>query len=169
MQTTTRQQSSFQRVMSDIADLCELQWQLLSLDSQQAKKRAIKAIVFLLTAGVIAFCGFAVAAVALGYLIHEQMQWPHSASMALAGLVFLVTAGLSAWFGSRQIGKANEALGETKRELSENVRWIKSVLLSPETSPRNQLRREDFPPELAGRGRSQYPEEAGSAREWRSN
>jgi len=145
------QQSSFQRVMSDIADLCELQMQLLSLDSQLAKRRAIKAVVFLLVAGIVAFCAFVVAAVAVGYLIHEQLQWPLSASMATAGLIFLVLAGLSGWLGSRQIGKANAALSETKRELSENVRWIKSVMLAPKTSPRNQLRREDFPPEFVER------------------
>jgi len=144
--------SGFQRVFKDVSDLCELQWQLLSVDSQQAKQQATRAVICLTAAGVIAFCGLSAAAIGVGFVLQESFDLYPGVGMLLSALIFLIIAGLATLIGIKLIGKANASLSETKQEFAENVRWIKSVIISPQTSARNQLRREDFPPEYSATG-----------------
>ncbi|NND96121.1 MAG: phage holin family protein [Pirellulaceae bacterium] len=145
-QTQTRS-GGFQRVMSDIADLCELQWQLLSVDGQEAKRRAVRAAIFIGIGGITALSGLMALMLAIGRVIHEQFDLSLGIAYLITAAVALVIAGLSMLIGAKLVGRANASLSESKQEFAENVRWIRSVLLKPSTSPRNQLRREDFAPE----------------------
>jgi uncharacterized membrane protein YqjE len=133
-----------QRVLSDIVELCELQWQLLNVDGQEAKRRAVKAAIVLAVATCVALAGLLSATIGLGWLLHEQSEIPVGLAFLMVAGVALVFAVLAGVIGLRLLAKASESLNETKREFAENVRWIKGVVLHPKTSARNQLRRESF-------------------------
>jgi len=137
----------FQRVIADVIDLCELQWQLLSVDGQEAKRRATNAAVFLCVGAMIALCALLAAVLGAGWLLAESTIFGVGVSFLIVAAVALLIALVTLWLGARSLSKANESLSETKREFNENVQWIKSVILQPETSPRNQLRHGSFPTE----------------------
>ena len=149
-------QGGFQRVISDIVDLCELQWQLLTVDGQEAKRRAVKAAILIAFGGVVALSGITAAVIGCGWLMHEQFELSPGVSFLLTSGIAMTLAVVCLLLGAKLLGRANASLSEAKREFSENVKWVKSVVLSPNTSPRNQLRREDFapePPPVATNGR----------------
>ncbi|WP_246105662.1 phage holin family protein [Rosistilla ulvae] len=137
--------SGFSRVARDLLELCELQFQLLSVDSQEARRKATRAMQ--LTVISIALGGSALTTSMIGcsFLVHELAGWTPGASLAsVAAASFVVVAGLL-WAASRATATATAALQETKSEFIENLKWLKAVLIRPETSPRNQLRAESFP------------------------
>ncbi|QDT11948.1 phage holin family protein [Planctomycetes bacterium K23_9] len=136
--------SSFQRVARDVLDLCELQIQLLSVDSQAAKRKLTTSVICGLAAVTVAGSALTTALVGGGLLLGQMT--PLSAGGGLlvasmivfAGVIALLLIALSA------IKSAASAMAETKSEFSENLRWLKATLISPATSPRNQMRSDDF-------------------------
>lgn len=141
-----RDQGGFSRVISDIVDLCELQLQLLSVDSQEAKRRGVKAIICLAFAATIALTAAMTAMIGLGFILHEQYDFSVGQALLIVSGGAILVAAIAAFLGAKLIGKANDSLSEVKSEFAENMRWIKGVVLKPSQSPRNQLRRETFSP-----------------------
>ncbi|MGB7347212.1 MAG: phage holin family protein [Pirellulaceae bacterium] len=141
-----RNQSGFGRVINDIVDLCELQIQLLSVDSQEAKRRGVKAIICLAFAAIVALTAAMTAVVGLGFVLHEQYDLTVGQALLIVSGGTILIALLAAYLGIKLIRKANDSLSEVKSEFAENMRWIKAVVLKPDQSPRNQLRRETFSP-----------------------
>jgi len=139
-------QGGFGRVISDIVDLCELQIQLLSVDSQEAKRRGVKAIICLALAAIITLTAAITAMIGLGFVLHEQYDFTVGQALLIVSGSGILIALVAAFLGAKLIGKANESLSEVKSEFAENMRWIKGVVLKPDQSPRNQLRRETFSP-----------------------
>ncbi|WP_153556417.1 phage holin family protein [Roseimaritima sediminicola] len=137
-------ESGFKRVARDVSDLFELQMQLFAVDSQEAVRKVVKASVLLGIAAVIGLSVVTVLILAAGWGIHEVAEWPLSVSMLTSAVVFLLVAGILGWVGVTALKRALALLDEPKRELAENLRWIKATLLAPDTSPRNLLRRESF-------------------------
>lgn len=137
--------NGFRRVIRDCIDLAELQFQLLSIDSQEARRKASTAIAL---GGVSVTLGgsmLTVALMGLGFFLHEQTELSTGVSLlTVCGVTFLVVV-LLGWFALRLVRSAASALAETKSELAENLRWIKATILEPETSARYQLRAESFP------------------------
>lgn len=137
--------SGFGRVTRDVLDLVELQMQLLSVDSQEAKRKAVRAILFAAVGATLAGSALTTAMVGGGFLLHELADWTVGASLltiaaaTLALVIVLLVAAMHA------VKTAAAAMSETKSELAENLKWIKAVIISPQTSPRNQLRSENFP------------------------
>lgn len=137
-------QSSFQRVTQDIVDLFELQMQLLSVDSFEAKRKLTKAIACAITAVTLAGSALTVVMIGAGVLLDELTELSTGASLLIvSGVVFAIVA-LLGWLAITAIKKAASAMSETKSEFSENLRWLKATILTPKTSARNQIRRDSF-------------------------
>ncbi|QEG40761.1 phage holin family protein [Roseimaritima ulvae] len=137
-------ESAFKRVARDVTDLFELQMQLFAVDSQEAMRRVVKAVVLISVAAVISLAVVITLVLAAGWGVHEFTEWPLSLSMLTAAGGALLLGGLLGWMGYAALQRALALLNEPKRELTENLRWLKATILAPETSPRNQLRRESF-------------------------
>jgi len=140
--------SGVRRVIADIIELCELQWQLLTVDGQEAKRRAVKGVIYLMISLLSGIAATFAAVLAAGWLLHDQLGWSVGIALTLVSGVSIVITGLAGLMGTRTMVKANASLRETKEEFSENVRWIKQVVLEPHSSPCNQLRRGNFSPDL---------------------
>ncbi len=89
----------FQRVLTDIVDLCELQWQLLSVDGQEAKRRAVTGGVFVAAGGVVALASTTSAVLASGWLLHEQFALSVGVSFLITTAVALVVAMIGLLIG----------------------------------------------------------------------
>lgn len=137
--------SSIQRVVSDIIDLCELQMQLLSVDSQAAKRKLVRAIACGVIAATLAGSALTVVMIGLGFALHELATLSIGVSLLIVGsatfavVIALLVVGWSA------VQSAASAMSETKSEFAENLRWLKATLVSPASSPRHQMRDETFP------------------------
>lgn len=136
--------SSFQRVVRDILDLCELQMQLISVDSQAAKRSLVRAIACGAAAIALAGSALTVAMVGAGVLLGEFTELTTGAALLIVSAAFFVLVAVLGWLVMKAILAAAAAMSETKSEFAENLRWLKSTLISPQTSARNQLRRESF-------------------------
>lgn len=136
--------SSFQRVIRDVLDLFELQMQLISVDSQEAQRKLMAAVSCGAVAAVLAGSALTVAMLACGYLLDEATDLSTGASLLIVSVIFFVIVAVLGWIALRAIQAATAAMSETKSEFAENIRWLKATLIAPETSARNQLRRESF-------------------------
>lgn len=134
-----------QRITADIFDLCELQWQLLTVDAQEARRRAIKAALVLAIATCIALASLLSTLFGLAWLLHEWSGLAVGWSFLIVGGVALLLSLLAGLLGLQLLSKAGESLDGTRREFAENIRWLKGVILNPKTSARNQLRHDSFP------------------------
>lgn len=147
MSTSTNSEpslSSFQRVVRDILDLFELQMQLISVDSQAAKRKLVQAIVCGVIAIALAGAALTVAMVAAGILIGEFTELTTGAAMLLVSAAVFLAVAVLGWIALRAILAASAAMSETKSEFAESLRWLKATLIAPQTSARNQLRRDSF-------------------------
>lgn len=137
--------SAFNQVARDVLDLFELQLQLLSVDSQEARQKAVRAIALMAAGATFAGSALTVALGGAGLLLHELSGWSMGGSLlAVAAAVFVLVAAML-YTALSAINAASAALSETKSEFVENLKWLKAVLVKPETSARNQIRSESFP------------------------
>lgn len=136
--------SGFRRVIRDCIDLAELQFQLLSVDSQEARRKGSAAVALGGVAIALGASMLTVLLIGFGFLLHEQTQLSTGVSLLIVCGITFVLIGVLGWFAYRFVRTAAAALAETKSEFAENLRWIKATILAPETSARNQLRSESF-------------------------
>ncbi len=138
------EQSSFQRVTRDVLDLFELQMELLSVDSQEARRKLTTAAVCTAIAATLAGSALTVTMIGGGLVLGELTELSTGGALLIvAGVIFVIVAILG-WMALSAIKTAAFAMRETKSEFTENLRWLKATLVSPRTSPRNQIRRESF-------------------------
>lgn len=138
------QTSSIRRVARDIIDLCELQLQLLSVDSQAAKRKLTKAAVYV---GVAITLGGSSLTILLGGLalsLAESTPLSTGISLLIVSLAFIAVVVVLLFAALAAAKSASSLMSQTKSEFAENVRWLKATLLAPDTSARNQFRRESF-------------------------
>jgi len=138
------QSSGFRRVVRDIADLCELQVELLAADGKVATRRSGIAAALLMIAAIFGLSAVVAIVLALASLLHEQAEWTVSSSLLASAGIAAVVGGLFALLGSVILKKAIAALDETRSEFAENLRWIKAAVVAPETSPRAQVDETSF-------------------------
>ena len=136
--------SGFRRVARDIADLCELQLHLFSIDSQQAKKQLARSAALATVSLALAGSALTSAILGGGWLLHDVLEWSPGASILIVAVVVLLLAAILAWLALRSVQSAGSALQESKSELAENLKWLKGTLLAPDRSPRNQYRADGF-------------------------
>lgn len=134
----------FRRVLKDCIELAELQFQLLSIDSQEARRTMSVAAAMCGVAAAVGSSMTTVLLFALGYLIHEQSELSVGVSLLIVcGFTFVLIAMLG-WFSLRLVRTAASAMAETKSEFVENLRWIKSTILERDGFGRDQQRGESF-------------------------
>ncbi len=143
------QPSGFRRVARDIADLCELQAELIAVDGKAAARRSGMAAALLMIATVFGLSATTATVFALASLLHEQAQWTVSNSLLVAAAGAAVIGGLLVYAGSRVMKSAMTALDETRSELAENLRWIKEVVTTPEPSQGSSGNEYNSPPNRA--------------------
>ena len=145
MTTSTEEPTNgFEQVLSDIFDLAELQMQLLSVDSQEARRKVSKALMLASFAVPLSSAMFTVALFGIGYVLHETLEWSLGASMLTASAITALFILILVLVAFNLIRTAATATQETKSEFVESLRWIKATIISPKTSARNQIRRESF-------------------------
>ncbi len=138
------QSSGFRRVVRDIADLCELQLELLAVDGRVATRQGFKAGLLLVVAAVFALSAVTVCLLAMASALHEQLGWTLSGSLLVASISAACVGAFLALIGLVVVRKAFNAMEETRSEFAENLRWIKAAVISPETSPRAQVNENSF-------------------------
>ncbi|EGF24546.1 hypothetical protein RBWH47_00093 [Rhodopirellula baltica WH47] len=136
--------ASIQKVLRDVLDLCELQLQLLSVDAQAAKRKLTSAAIFTAIAVALAGSALTVLLVGFGFLLDELTELSTGGALVTLAVATFVLVGVLMLVAAKAIQAATAAMAETKSELAENVRWLKATMISPSTSPRNQMRRESF-------------------------
>lgn len=136
---TMTQPSGFRRVARDIADLCELQAELIAVDSKAAVRHSGIAAALLMTAAILGLSATTATVFAIASLLHEQALWTVSNSLLAAALGAAVISGLLIVIGSLVLKKAMATLDETRSELAENLRWIKEAIIAPESSQRAEV------------------------------
>ncbi|TWU25123.1 hypothetical protein Pla52o_14210 [Novipirellula galeiformis] len=142
---TSNPRSSFQRLSQDVIDLFELQWELLSVDAQEAKRKLVRAAICGGIAATLAGSALTVVMIGTAFLLAEMTQLSNGGALLIAGGVFFSIVALLGWIAAVALQSAAAAMSESKSEFSENLRWLKATLVNPDTSPRNQIRRESFP------------------------
>lgn len=142
--TGSDRSTSATRLLGDIIELFELQWQLFAVDSAEAKQKSTKAIIFLALAFVAAMAGLMSAVLGIGWSLQEMTALSAGLSFLIVSGITLLTAAGLAVVALKSLSNANESLSETKREFGENIKWLKGVILHPKTSPRNQIRHASF-------------------------
>ncbi|MCS7465497.1 phage holin family protein [Stieleria sp. ICT_E10.1] len=136
--------SSFQKVIRDLIDLWELQWQLFSVDAQAAKRSLGRAIACTLVALLLVGSGFTVFLFGLGFLLEERTRLSTGTALSAVGAATLGVVGVLLLIARSGAKSAAAAMEESKSEFNENLRWLKATLVAPDSSPRNQIRRESF-------------------------
>jgi len=145
MTTSTEEPATgFQQVLKNVFDLADLQMQLLSVDSQEARRKLSKALVLVSLAVPLSTAMFTVALFGTGHILHETLEWSIGASMLVASGVTALVVLILAVVALTLLRTAATAMQETKSEFLESLRWIKATIISPQTSARNELRRESF-------------------------
>jgi uncharacterized membrane protein YqjE len=144
------------RIINDLTDLCELQWQLLQIDSQEARRYATRSFLLLVITACLLLPGLLAAALSAGWLIHEFTALSVGFAFLVVSIAVLLFAAICGFLSLRTFSKASASLSETRREFSENVRWVRSVFLKPSTSARNQLRHESFSPSEVPHNESRF-------------
>jgi hypothetical protein len=138
------QSSGFRRVVRDIADLCELQFELLAVDGKLAKRHSGIAAAILTFASILGLSAALTTVLALAAILHEHAEWTIGASLlASAGIAAFIGA-IFAVVGSLFLKKAMAALDESRSEFAENLRWIRAAIVAPEDSPRAQVNERSF-------------------------
>lgn len=136
--------SNFQRVIHDVIELAELQWQLFAVDSQSAKQKIGQAVAISAIAMTVSASALTVLIAGLGLLLYDFAGLPVSVSLIIAAVVVFAISGILLFVAFKHVKTAGQAIKESKSELAENMRWLKATLVSPYESPRNQIRSESF-------------------------
>lgn len=123
--------SGMHRVLSDVADLAQLQLQLLAVDGREAGRRGIGAMLLLGVAGCLLIATVTVGLLGFGWVLHEMAGWPIGWSLlAMAAVACLITAAVLG-LAYLSIKKAASALQETSAEFAENLSWIRAAMGTP--------------------------------------
>lgn len=120
--------ASIGAVISDIAELLELQLKLIALNSKEAKHSAVSAAVMAgMAVGLFAVaCLFTLGAVAIA--LHQYTDLAMWSSFGIVGLTCLVIAAVLCVLASKAFQHCTQAWNVSKQELGENIRWLKQSL-----------------------------------------
>jgi hypothetical protein len=79
--------ASFQHVVRDILDLCDLQLQLLSVDSQAAKRKLVSASALAAAGAAIGGSALTILLAGVGFLIAESTSLSTGAALLAVGCI----------------------------------------------------------------------------------
>jgi Putative Actinobacterial Holin-X, holin superfamily III len=135
----TNQPTGFRRVVRDIADLCELQLELLAVDGKVAANRLGAAVALFAIAGCFAFSAVTVTVLSIASLLHEEANWTVSSSLLAAAGIAALVGGIVITIGLVVGKKALESLDQTRTEFAENLRWIKAAIVGQDSDSENPV------------------------------
>lgn len=130
--------SGVNRVLNDLNELCELQWQLFVVDSTEAGKSLIPALVGLGIALALAFGTVVAFTLGTGWYLANQTSLTAGSAFLTVGFVTLIACAVVVVLALRGIKRSLNHYEDSRSELSENLRWLRSTILDPD-SPRNQM------------------------------
>ncbi len=116
--------TSFRQVVRDVVDLCELQLQLLSVDSQEARRKSIRAAVLAGIAVTLIGSMLTALLIALGFIVHENVGLTVGMSILAVCGVVASGAAMMLVIAAKLLKAAAASMGETKSEFTENLRWL---------------------------------------------
>ena len=93
------QSSGFRRVVRDIADLCELQVELLAVDGKVATRRGGIAAAILTVATIFGLSAAVATVLAWAAVLHEQAEWTIGVSLLASAGIAAIIGGILAGFG----------------------------------------------------------------------
>jgi hypothetical protein len=126
--TTPNVAASVSELTSNVIELTELQSQLLMLDLQKSTQKAKACVIMAVVAACLLLASIPVALIALGYLLHEQLQWSVAGSMGIAALVGFVLCGVVGGIAYTYVKQGLVTLERSRDELRRNIAWIKTTL-----------------------------------------
>lgn len=112
----------------DVANLAELQIQLLAVDLRDARSQAGPAAVFLGAGAVAALGAVPVLLMGLGYLLVEWAEWSAAAALLTVSLIAIVGGLTVLYLGWKRLMSAAGTLQRSKSELVETLHWLKESL-----------------------------------------
>jgi hypothetical protein len=112
----------------DLLTLSELQAQLFLVDLREGVVQSIMPLVLVVGGLALALGAIPVLLLGLGRVLVEQAGWSAGVSFLATSAVALALAGGLAWLGWRRLRLSLETFTRSKRELKENIFWIKQAL-----------------------------------------
>jgi hypothetical protein len=112
----------------DVICLAELQGQLLASDLQEGKSRAILPAMLLVAAPLLLLGTLPVLLIGIAWLLHSAAGWSEAVSLLTVAGAAIVIAAVAGWIGWKRLSSAMSVMTRSRKELRENVRWIKGAL-----------------------------------------
>jgi hypothetical protein len=112
----------------DVVTLMELQGRLALLDAREAGRRAVFSVAAVVVAGCLLLASLTVGLVALGYLLQQELDLSAAAAFAIAAAIALATTVGLLVFGGYQLRRTWAVFERSRRELSQNLNWMKRTL-----------------------------------------
>jgi len=133
------QKSGIKRLIHDITDLIELQFELFAVDGKLFFSKSLVGLTCLTIASATAISSVTIGLSSLAGWLHFEHEWGVPAALLVAAALGLLitTCLLVGVFVSARSAMAS--VGESRTELKENVAWLKALLL-----------RDNFPPGSSG-------------------
>jgi uncharacterized membrane protein YqjE len=118
---------SFSDVVSDIAELAELQCELARADLADSIRRMVQPAIVLMIGVLLLAAGFPVLLVAIAAVLNQFAGLSVPLAMGIASLVGFVIGSVLTVLASRWLRNAVGTFERSKTELRRNVAWLKSL------------------------------------------
>jgi hypothetical protein len=115
-------------LFSDVGTLAELQWQLLTLDAQQAWQRALWPLVAAVVAGGIMLGAVPVLLLGIAHALVEGFGMSIALAYVIVAIVFLAAAAIGARIAIGTLRTSLESFRRSREELRHNVQWMRRVI-----------------------------------------
>ncbi|MFG0295581.1 MAG: phage holin family protein [Maioricimonas sp. JB045] len=117
----------------DLISLAELQAQLVAVDLRDSYSRSVVPAVLVVTALLLALGAMPVILLGIGWALVNLAGFGEGAAFLLVSLTAVGLAAATGWWGVQKLKASLGVLTRSRRELSENVWWIKQALLRQQT------------------------------------
>jgi hypothetical protein len=114
----------------DVFALSELQAELLKIDLRHASGTIVRALLLLAVAVAIGLGCVPLLLMGIAYLLVEFAGWTYSLAFSVVAVAGLGLAGVIGLIGWQRLRGSGSALSRSRDEFRENIRWIKSNLVS---------------------------------------
>jgi hypothetical protein len=115
-------------VASTAMELAELQFQLIKADAAKATREAVAALVGTVAGICALLAGLPIVALGMASLLDDLTMLNAWQSQLLVGVLFVIAAGAVVAISLRSLQKTTAQFDRSRRELAENVAWLKTVV-----------------------------------------
>ena len=121
--------SGVRRTISDILELLRLQGRLMALDSREAIKRVLLAVMLACVAIGLTISAGGVLLMGAGWLVSDYFSWSLGPSLLLVGGIAIVVVVLLLLAAYASLRRSATALRDSADEMGANLRWIQNRLV----------------------------------------